>query len=112
MSGATYTEIKNGTKDFSFSWILKETSERIPSLENFYSENGWDIAFVRVKRMTVDGWKVFWQVGNPLLGGIKEYTRYDTADKRFMELVGRVHIDAICRAEKKSREEKKNRGAE
>ena len=84
---------------FSFDWILKSNENRKAECENFYSENNYDVVLLRVECRTANGWKTKYEVGNPLLGGIKTYSAYNTADKYFFELVGRIHIDALAREE-------------
>ncbi len=96
------TEHANGTTnsppEFSFDWVLKGNDMRRPALLNLYTANGWDVPLVKVQIRDRGMWYVKYEVGNPLLGGIKTYTSYRTAEKKFFELVGRIHRDAEIRA--------------
>lgn len=87
----------NAPSSFSFDWILESGSRRKAQLIDFYKEGQWEVAFVEVRINDGDEWVMRYEVGNPLLGGIKHYSAYNTAEKYFFELIGRIHRDAMCR---------------
>lgn len=87
-------------ESFSFDWIVKSTENRKVECLDFYTENGWDIVLLRVQTKGIDGWVTRFEAGNPLLGGVKSYSSWNTAEKYFFELLGRVHRDAEIRKAK------------
>lgn len=83
-------------QEFGFDWILNETDSHKVELINFYKEGQWEIVFIKVEnRNSMTGeWDTHYEAGNPLLGGVRAYASYKSAEKKFYDLVGRVHIDA------------------
>lgn len=84
---------KSAVPEFSFDWIIKSNQNRLVRDYDLYSENGYDIVLVTVKNEN----GTHYEAGNPLLGGVKHFKSYKTANKYFYELIGRVHRDAISR---------------
>ena len=90
--------------EFGFDWVIKDEHPELrkTDLLDFYAEGKWEIVFVqaRIYLGIHDGEKEYttrYEVGNPLLGGIKNFTNYKTAEKYFFEMMGRVHRDAEIR---------------
>lgn len=93
----SYEDVRKDNSKLQFGWILESNSTQRANLLNFYEEGQWQIAFVERKMCINNDWETSYIVGNPLLGGLKTYRSYNTAEKYFFEMVGRIHIDAEIR---------------
>ena len=96
--------------EFGFDWILQDNKNRTAELCDFYKEGEWEIAYVKanIRMGYCDGreeWTTRYEVGNPLFGGIKNFSSFAKADKYFYELVGRVHMKALHQQAKAQRGE-------
>lgn len=80
---------------FSFDWIIHDTNPnyRRTELIDLYKSKGYDIVFIKVhlnQGIKSDDWVIRYEVGNPLLGGVKTYKSYANAERHFYELIGMI----------------------
>lgn len=74
---------------FSFDWILESNENRKAECLDFYTKNGCDIVLLSVQtNFATPEWIQKYEVGNPLLGGVRTYRSYKRARAYFDRIVG------------------------
>ena len=93
----------NGVVEFSYDWIIKDGYRYRAELLALHKGVRWDLALVKayITEIWADGsmtTKVVYRTGNPLLGGIRDYKSFKTAQRKYNELLSAIIKDEQVRA--------------